>query len=159
MFNVALIGKDQLLARLDRMPAVVHEELVKETHALAVGLQGYIVSQKLHGQVLAQRTGRLAGSIQEVETETDTSVSAKVFSAGDVKYAAVHELGFHGAEEVKAHVRSVVFGRKVEPFTVGPFTRQMNLPERSFMRSSLSEFQSKIAAGYAAAIQRGTNAV
>lgn len=155
MFTVSMIGEEQLLARLDRMPERIHGELVRETHSLAISLQGYIISQKLHGQVLNQRSGKLARSIQEVETETETSVQARVFSSGDVKYAAIHEYGFTGAENVKAHIRSMVFGKTVAPFMVPAFTRQMNMPERSFMRSSLSEFQGRISKGYAAAIKRG----
>lgn len=154
MFSVTLIGKDALVAKLDAMPATVHAELVKETHSLAIGLQAHIVNQKLHGQVLKQRTGNLARSIQEQVTEGPQSIEGRVFSAGDVRYAAIHEFGFHGAETVKAHIRTMVFGREAAPFTVGPFTRQVNLPERSFMRSSLAEFQTKIAEGYANAIQR-----
>lgn len=158
MFNVTLVGKDALVARLDHMPASVHSELVKETHVLAIGLQGHVINQKLHGQVLNQRSGTLARSIQEEVTEAPQSVEGRVYSAGDVKYAAAHEFGFRGAETVKAHIRSMVFGRAVDPFTVPSFTRQMNLPERSFMRSSLADFQGRIAEGYAQAVRRGAEA-
>jgi phage gpG-like protein len=155
MLTVELVGKEQLLAKLDALPQTIKGELRKETQSLAIQLQAHIINQKLHGQVLKQRSGKLARSIQEEVSETPTGVQGRVYSAGDVKYAAIHEFGFSGPETVSAHVRTVVFGKTVEPFTVPSFVRQINMPERSFMRSSLAEFKDRITQGYAQAVKRG----
>ena len=101
----------------------------------------------MQGQVLKHRSGALGLSIQTETTTTGPTTTGEVFSAGDVKYAAIHEFGFHGVETVRQHVRTMVFGREVPAFLCGPFTRQVDMPERSFMRSSLADHAEQIVAG------------
>lgn len=139
MFSVALVGKDALVARLDAMPAAVRASLLKVVHGLAIDVQAHIVGRKLDGQVLAHRSGQLAGSIQQVVSETSEGVTGKVYSAGNVKYAGYWEFGYHGTQTVREHTRHVVFGKDVAPFTVPSFTRRVDQAPRSFMRSTLAE--------------------
>lgn len=154
MFTVELY-ETELAVRLGNLPEHVKTALLKESAVLAIEVQAHIVNQKLHGQVLNQRSGALARSIQEQSGETETGVYGRVFSAGDVKYAAFWEYGFHGDETVKAHMRTVVFGRTVDPFNVGPYTRHVDQAARPFMRPSLAEMKGAITEGYRAAIRRG----
>ena len=143
----ATIKLGAVTAALDGLPAQVVKAVAKKVQALAVNLQHHIVADKLQGQVLKHRSGALGQSIQTETTTTGPTTTGEVFSAGDVKYAAIHECGFHGVETVRQHVRTMAFGREVAPFLCGPFTRQVDLPERSFMRSSLDDHAERIVAG------------
>ena len=134
-------------AALDRIPSVVVEAVARKVSLLTGDLQAHIVRDKLQGQVLKHRTGALGRSIQHITKRNGDITTGEVFSSGDVKYAAIHEFGFHGTENVKQHIRTMVFGKKVAPFSVGPFTREMNMPERSFMRTGLADMAEEIVEG------------
>ena len=84
---------------------------------------------------LTSRTNRLRGSISIDRTGLPFSVAI----GSDANYAAIHEFGFRGTENVKQHMRTVCFGRTVSPFSVGPFTRQMNMPARPFLSPALDD--------------------
>ena len=138
---------------LDAMPQAVITALADKIKTQSEDLAGYVVSNKLQGQVLKHRSGDL-GQAKPVQA-SGSSVSGGVFSSSDVPYAAIHEYGFDGEESVKAHQRIInqVFGRPCDPVTVQvqAFTRHMVMPERSFLRSSLTENSDEITAGIQAA--------
>lgn len=144
MLTVTVVGKEQVIARFSSMKGKIHNKLLKVIYTLALQLEAHVKQDKLQGQVLNHRTGKLQSSIQNDVKETGSSITGRVYSNSSVNYAAIHEYGFHGEEQVRSHIRDTVFGRKVDPFTVPAFTRMMNMPERSFMRSSLSDFRDKI---------------
>lgn len=83
------------------------------------------------------RTGRLANSVFARQPR-DTML--EIGAGAGVRYATPHESGFNGTVTVRQHTRSVVFGRKVPPFTVPSFTRQMNVKPKWYMRNTLQEF-------------------
>ena len=74
--------------------------------------------------------------------------------------ARIHEYGFSGPETVRAHSRTIkqAFGRAISPKTVfvKEFSREMHMPERSFMRSALADKREEIKQGLADAIHEGT---
>lgn len=138
-------GDAEMSARFRQAPDEVNQRLLKTLNQLGLKLQAAVKRDKLSGQVLKNRTGTLRRSINiKLATASDMSVSVGT----NVKYAAVHEYGFHGAVSVKAHLRTVrkVFGRPVAPTVqnVKTHSRQMNLPERSFLRSALREMEPEI---------------
>lgn len=92
MFTVTLKGATETSVALDKPPAVGWPELTSTVYALAIKLQARVV-QGLKGEYLQSRSGALARSIQEDVAKTDHSVTGRVFSAGDVKYAAIQERG------------------------------------------------------------------
>lgn len=106
-------------------------------------LTNNIKNDKLSGQVLNKRTGNLKRSISNKFVPTSTGYSTIVYT--DVKYAAKHEYGFRGTEFVKEHLREVsqAFGKSIQARSVRvrAFTRKVNFPERSFMRSALNDFE------------------
>jgi hypothetical protein len=156
MFNAALIGDRELVAHFDLLPDNVRAALETKVTVLAIKLQAHIVTQKLHGQVLGQRSGDLARSIQqEAPIREGTGIFGRVFSAGDVKYARFWEEGFHGVEQVRQHMRSMIFGREVDPFSVGPFQRQVDQAARPFMKPSLAEMAEEIETGLKQAVVEG----
>lgn len=147
MLSVVLIGDRELMARIDRMSPEVRVMLRRKVRALAIRLKTRIQKTKLSGQLLNVVTGALRRSITDKVREDIHSVTGEVFSAGDVKYAAIHEFG----GKTKAHV---IEPRKAEAlaFMVGNkqvFARRVNHPgsvirEKAFMRGTLAEMSSTI---------------
>lgn len=156
IFNVTLVGDRALVARLRNLGGPVAAALRGKIELLTIALQTHIVRDKLHGQVLGQRSGQLAQSIQRRVEATALAVFGIVFSAGNVKYAKAHEFGFHETVTVKQHMRTVVFGKEAAmPFAVGPYAMKMNIPERSFMRSAFADQRESITAGLKEAMVEG----
>ncbi len=148
MFTFQVIGDRAVIARLDRLPAALRAALEVKVKMLAIKLQSWVQRKKLQGQVLRHQTGALSRSIQHEVISTAAAVIGKVFSAGDVKYAAFWEFGFHGVVVVKAHTRTVsqVFGHEVEAFSqnVRQHERHIDQAARPFMRPSLREMTPEI---------------
>lgn len=151
-FTATLVGDKELIAELESMPNRVHEELLKAVSSMAVRLETYIKEDKLEGQVLKHKSGKLWQSIQHDVEDQGTSVYGQVFSAGDIKYAGLHEYG----REVREHTRRVtaVFGHAPK-FPIWANVKAFKMPERSFMRSALADKQDEITDGLAAAVNRG----
>ncbi len=112
---------------------------------------GYAQANKLSGPrpgVLGVVTNRLRSSLRRSEAEASgDQVTGAIGS--NVAYAAVHEYGFDGEVTVRAfsrrNVRRDLFSVKKHKLSaagvsyVKSFTRSMHVPERSFIRSSISE--------------------
>jgi hypothetical protein len=155
MFSVSLDGAEALQARLDDLPLAVQAAVRAKAADLAERLRAHVVDDKLSGQVLRSKTGALAGSIgAEVAVEGD-QVRARVFSAGDLKYARIQEYGgvtpAHQIVPSKARALAFiaggaqVFARRVQhPGSV--------IPERSYLRSSLADMAGQITAELKAAV-------
>lgn len=154
--NVTVVGDKALIARLKEMPRAVNEALYLKVMTLALKLEKLVKTGKLNGQVLNRITGALARSIHNVVDRDLSSVIGRVFSSGDVKYAGIHEYGgrtpAHVIEPKKASVLafmgkggSMVFARKVNH----PGSK---MPERSFLRSSLSDMSTEISTGMKTAV-------
>ena len=158
--SIEFAGDTAVVARLDSLPDALRAVLRKKVWSLTLQLEARIKDDKLSGQVLNVVTGRLRRSIFSSVTETDTSIVGKVESSGDVKYARIHEYGFSGDELVQAHTRTIkqAFGKAISPKTVfvKEFTRHVDMPERSFMRSALADMRDDIKAGLRAAVAEGS---
>lgn len=72
MITAYVVGGTEVAARLDRLPEMYRAELAKGIGVLAIKLYKNVVRDKLSGQVLGVKTGRLRRSIKE-----------KVFDEGD----------------------------------------------------------------------------
>lgn len=158
MFSIQVDDR-AVRARLDAMPDRVRARLERAVYTLAEKLRSHIVRDKLLGQVLNRRSGRLGQSIQQKVESTGTSITGTVYSAGDVKYAAIHEFGGHiSAREIVArNAKSLAFvmgGKQV--FAKRVQWPGATMPERSFMRSSLADMKEEIVQGMTLAVQEGT---
>ena len=159
MITLSLVGDRELVAKLNAMPEKIRASLVREVTKQALLLERHVKTQKLMGQVLQKRTGRLMQSIQgRVSQATATAVMGRVYSAGDVKYAGIHEYGGatppHLIEARKAKALAFGIGGK----TV--FARSVNhpgskMPERSFLRSSLTDRAPEIKEALTRAVKEG----
>lgn len=143
MISLTTVGDAEIVRKFDQFPAKLHDEVKKGIGRLALMLARNVQRDKLSGQVLKVRTGRLRRSISSVVEDNGNLVSGIVSTA--VKYAPPHEFGFHGTVSVREHVREIkqAFGRSIAPkqITVRAHEAKMNLPVRSFLRSALHEFE------------------
>ena len=157
MITVQITGRDTLMAHISEMPMKVRTRVFATVSKLALQLQDHVKNDKLDGQVLNHITGHLQSSIQQDVTQDADSVVGRVYSNSSVNYAGIHEYGFHGAEQVQAHIRHITqaFGRSIEPrdVMVKAHTRMMNMPERSFLRSSLADMKDQIIADLTMAVK------
>lgn len=145
-------------ARLDSMPARIHARLKQTVYALAEKLRSHVIQDKLLGQVLNRRTGRLGQSIQQKVDSSVTSVTGTVYSAGDVKYAAIHEFGgqipAHEIVARNANALAFMMGGK-QVFAKRVQWPGATMPERSFMRSSLADMRDEIVQKMTQAVREG----
>lgn len=149
MINLSLTGDRELIERLESMPGALRAALLQKVSALALKLEAK-VKQKLSGEVLNVKTGNLRRSIASKVDASASSVIGKVYSSGDVKYAAIHEFG----GQTKAHIIEAK-NAKALAFSMGGkqvFAKRVNhpgskIPERSFLRSSLHDMQGEITEG------------
>lgn len=143
--TTTVTGDSEVVSRLNAMSPKVKQELLVTVRRLAIGLQGHVKQNKLSGQVLKNRTGTLRRSITYKVTEGPDGVRAQVGT--NVAYARPHEFGYQG----KALIDQA-FGRKLK----FPVWKSINLPERSFLRSSLKDKAEQIKTELRQAVLRGT---
>jgi phage gpG-like protein len=158
----AELDAGKLIAGLDHMPAQVVAAVATKMKAITINLQRHVITDKLHGQVLKQRSGASAIDPAEIRTEGETVVG-EVFSAGDVKYAAIHEFGGttppHDIVPTKAQALAFAIGGKMV-FAKVVHHPGSRIPERSYMRSSLEDQAEDIVDGLKeAAIRAALKAV
>lgn len=160
MITVEVVGDKQLIARLTAMPDNIRSALVRKVRALALMLEAKVKGEKLSGQVLNVVTGALRRSISNEVTTGSNSVTAEVYSSGDVKYAAIHEYGgtipAHEVVATKAQALHFVIGAK-DVFAKRVQIPDVKMPERSFLRSSLDEMRDEIVEGMKEAVLEGAH--
>jgi phage gpG-like protein len=158
MIAAELIGAERVVAFLELLPQKAMAAIKADVSRLAITLLRKVKEEKLSGQVLKNQTGTLRRSInQRVEVFGQQAVVGSVGT--NLSYAAAHEFGFNGPVNVKAHLRLVkkAWGKTVrnpQEHPVRAFTRQMHLPERSFLRSAMAEMAPEIREGLEAAISK-----
>lgn len=143
---------------LDHLPPAVAEAVKNKVNELTLRLQHHIVADKLQGQVLHHRSGALGRSIQTKTYGSGNSFTGEVYSAGDVKYAGIHEFGgvipAHDIFPKDAEALHFMMGG-MEIFAKVVHMPDVTMPERSFMRSSLGDMAETIVAEIKAAAMRG----
>ncbi|MBF3874208.1 HK97 gp10 family phage protein [Burkholderia pseudomallei] len=157
-FDAEVKGQSQVIARIGRITPNIRNALQERIERIVVQLEGYVVRNKLSGQVLNVRTGRLADSINHAVVANGASITGIVSTA--VKYAPPHEYGFQGVVTVKEHLRQVTtaWGKPLATpvtATVREHSMTMNLPERSFLRSALADQREDIVRGIREAAAEG----
>jgi phage gpG-like protein len=155
MLSVTADTTAALGARLDALPAQIQAALAAKAASLAQALKAHVTDDKLSGQVLHIRSGALRASIGAEVTVDDDSVQARVFSSGDVKYAAIQEYGGHTAPHdiVPNKAQALAFlvgGRPV--FAKIVHHPGSAIPERAYLRSSLADMADEIANGLKSAL-------
>jgi phage gpG-like protein len=153
MITGTVVGAEEVVQRFQSMPGALREQLKIGIGRAVLRVQAYSKADKLSGQVLQVRTGRLRRSINtRVEISAD-KVTGVVGT--NVEYARVHEYGFSGTVTVREHLRRTVTGAQA---LVRPHARRMNLPERSFLRSALHDMEPQIREEFEQAVKRAIQA-
>jgi phage gpG-like protein len=137
-------GQDAVVRMMVTYREGIRPTLLSTMTTAAIDISGYIKDSKLSGQVLKVQSGRLRRSVSPTVESSGSTISAISTSGGtNVRYARPHEYGFQGTVNVSAHTRmqTMAFGRPMDPreVFVKAHPMKMNLPERSFMRSGLSD--------------------
>ena len=149
--NVTITGDKKLLSSLSSLPAIIQQALYIKTVTLALKLENLVKTGKLNGQVLNRITGALSRSIHHSVKVENGAVVGSVFSAGDVKYAAIHEYGGvtppHIILPKKAQVLAFMGSGGGMVFTKKVNHPGSKMPERSFLRSSLKDMSTEISTG------------
>jgi len=143
MITGYIFGDKETIARLQAMPGKARVAIKATVQRLTLRLLTKVKMEKLTGQVLNVRTGRLRNSINQRVTETQSGVFGSVGT--NVEYARVHEMG--GTVTVKAHTRLIkqAFGKPLRyPVWQTVKAHTVKYPERSFLRSALKEMEPEI---------------
>lgn len=151
--TATLEGGDTAIARFKGMPDRLRTELKVGITRAALAVQRDSVQNKLSGQVLNVRTGRLRRSITtRIEDDADKVLG---IVGTNVEYAAAHEYGFEGVVSVREHLRRTVSGKSA---TVRAHSMHMHIPEKSFLRSALADMQPQIRSEFEQAAARALRA-
>ena len=157
MIEMSVTGDADVIAAI----RVRHQNFIRNIEQsvgrLTLKLLTRVKVNKLSGQVLNVRTGRLWRSITYKVIKTPSRITGIVGT--NVEYARIHELGFHGQVSVKAHLREIkkAWGKDITPRTVEVRThsRQVNLPAKSFLRSAMEEMTPEIIQTLQQSIRQG----
>lgn len=144
-------GDRAVIGRLTGMTQRVYGALEVTITRLVYQLSAR-VRAKLQGPVLKHRTGALSASIKEVVQANPGSIVGRVFSDGSVKYARIHEFGgviHHPGGTAYFTDRATGLARFISNARATPAMPRTRphaipMPERSFLRSSLTEMVQQI---------------
>lgn len=129
-------GGDEVRAKFDSMPTELRVALGRGIGRAVLAIQKQVKQEKLSGQVLNVKTGRLRRSITTRITESPEAITGIVGT--NVSYARAHEYGFKGTVSVRSHLSH---SKKGNAFTVREHSRNVNIPEKSFLRSALNDLR------------------
>ena len=162
MISGYLIGDRQLVARLGRLPDAIKQEVSQTIDALGLRLINNVVTQKLSGQVLKRKTGRLASSIFRGAPDTRsrfelTGTTATSYVGTNVTYGRTWEYG----ADVKAYTVRPVKAKALHFFIGGQevFAKYANIPAhhlkaKPFLAPALEEMKPLIMTELTAALNR-----
>lgn len=147
MIKGEYIGYDAIQRRFKDQADRIPMGLTRAVTRLTLMLLRDVKENKLTGQVLNVRSGRLRRSINSrMEGEGTNEVKGTVGT--NLVYGRPHEYGFSGTVQVREHLRTIVqaFGKPIGPVqvTVKAHKMTMKLPEKSFLRSALRDLEPRI---------------
>ena len=169
MITAKITGGEDLRKKFRDSIPNIESGVQKEIMRLALKMTR-VVMGKLTGPVLNVGRGVHGGNgsggrlRRSIHPEWDFKQGYSGATVGtNVEYAAIHEYGFSGSVQVKSFQREMTraFGKPISPtqVTVRAHTRNVNMPERSFLRSTLREMKSEIEEGLQKAIAKELKAI
>lgn len=156
MISIEVYGAERVVAGLQLRVERVRVAVKSSLDIWATELAGYIKTEKLSGQVLNRRSGLLSGSVHPLTEDTERGIIGGAAAGAGVPYARIHEFGgLIPAHEVVAR------NAKALAFTIDGITRfatrvqipDVEMPERSYMRSSFDEKSPQGLEGLRAAVK------
>ena len=148
MIGIQITGAERVIAMLGAAPAKIEAAAKSSLDAWAVELAGYIQANKLSGDPLHRRSGRLSASVHPLMSQTGDSVSGGAGGGAGVPYAKIHEFGGTinhpggTAYFMDGNAGRAVFVSNASALADRlPRTRPhaIPMPERSYMRSGFEE--------------------
>jgi phage gpG-like protein len=174
------IEDDAVRGRLEAMSGSVRSSILAAVGAIAITLQGQVMD-KLAGPVLKERTHHLHDSIHSEVAASDAGVMGTVGT--NVVYAAYHEYGYTGTEQVREYWRTVserqIFAERFiavqrnmdvawslkkasvqhgMSILVKAHARKVDYPAHSYLRSTLAENAESIKATLSSVVEGALNA-
>lgn len=141
--NVKVTGDVAVVARLEgKYPLEALSRLRRVVHAAGLLIERKVKLEKLNGQILRRRTGRLARSINTRVTDTATSSTATVGT--NVKYGVIWELTGSKAFRIMPVNKKALFW-KGAAYPVASVLRPAQAA-RPFLRPALEESRPTIRA-------------
>jgi len=143
------LDAEALSAGLDRLPSQVSAAVEAKMAAATAELQRHVVDDKLHGQMLNARTGRLASAVERGIEAKGGSIVGEVFVNDRVPYAAILEHGGstppHDIVPDKAKALAFAMGGK-HVFARVVHHPGSRFPARPYLTSALNDETDGIAA-------------
>jgi phage gpG-like protein len=156
--TITVYGKELIAAKYGRMAGKVAEEVTVAMQDQMTQLADYVRSNKLSGDPLHRRTGKLSRSITGDATLSGRYIIGRIGSKG-VPYAHVHEMG--GTFDIPAHTRRIGYNAREQRVrllnrnnSVRAAVRSTGevmvrahtatYPQRAFLHPSMQENQDKI---------------
>lgn len=168
MIESVVTGEREVVVQLAERRGRILQALARRLERVLLLLVAKVKRDKLSGQVLKNRTGQLRQSIAKeptvgVHVDGDLLTGrVGIFGGPTLGYGRAHEFGFSGTVTVPEHLRTIrqVFGRPITPreVLVSAHPRSLRLPERSFLRSALSEMAPDIRRELEAGLAEGVRA-
>ena len=155
MISAALIGDKSLIERLGRVAPAMKKEVDATVMKLGFELQARVQTQKLTGQVLHVRTGRLKSSItQRFESTAEMATS---IVGTNVSYGVMWEKGIAAHDVVPVKAKALRFEIGGQIF----FRKKVHIPAqaaRPFLEPALQEMRPQIVDELQKALIRGAQA-
>jgi len=143
------LDAEALSAGLDRLPSQVSAALEAKVAAAAAELQRHVIDDKLHGQMLNARTGRLASAVERRIEVKDGTIVGEIFVNDSVPYATILEQGGstapHDIVPDKAKALAFAIGGK-HVFARVVHHPGSRFPARPYLASALNDETDEIAA-------------
>jgi phage gpG-like protein len=143
------LDAEALSAGLDRLSSHVSATVEAKVVAATAELQRHVIDDKLHGQMLNARSGRLAGAVERRVEAKGGSVVGEVFVNDSVPYAAILEQGGstspHDIVPDKAKALALAVGGK-HIFARVVHHPGSRFPARPYLASALNDETDEIAA-------------
>ena len=172
-----LVGADVLRMNLAGLPTVIRQNILAVLETEMKRMVETVREDKLSGQVLKERSGRLKGSIHGGVSD-DKDGTSSFWIGTNVEYAAFHEYGYDGVEEVTEHLRRMTHmiigtevvdgvrkakravdlvsgGKSGVEVLVGAHQRRVKYAARSYLRPTLAEHADEIEAALGEAANDG----
>lgn len=150
MIKGTINGAGEVSGKLSGVAGRTRDALRKSVSRLALELLAKVKRDKLSGQALNVRTGRLRRSITQRVTVTGATVQGIVGT--NVEYAKFHEYG----QTVKGELKKKREGFKAGLKASRPALSTGDLPPRSFLRSALNDMEPRIREEFAQAVKESS---
>jgi phage gpG-like protein len=143
-YTVEVVGDDQIIARFDTMYENLRYRLHVALEEIGIEFIDWMRFNKLRGNPLHTRSGRLAENFHSDVTDIANFINLAVCT--HVPYASIHEYGGEISipETTPTKSRALHWVSGGDVFAMRARAHIVHMPERSFMRSTLAEMESRI---------------